>query len=386
LAPVLGGTWIPCRGGKWHRAWASRRSRPGRATVTRLGSVESSARANPCLGGTGTAANRDDGGDVGWLRSLPRTRPTGLGFKRPPGREPRRRASSLAVHRADPTCRLARRDEVAWARRLCTCARDIVAAAPTSRIVVVVAAVHPDCSVCVPQESSRFRSPSWRSCHLPRAPSTSNLSPGLAPLASRRCCHRRAAALASRGRSTHLVSPGVVQRSPLHRDCPRSPLPGALPRPSGKHQPGASRVPTSPFSRPRRLTPPGVAGVLHPAPVMGFGVFHRRVARLRFAPWSPGLANPRAALLPFEAFLPGDSSELALAGPRQGSSCCQPSPSPQSLPPRRLRRRSLAGSSSRGLEALLHRRSRVVAFPLLGRRDHCSPGLACLPGLKRWAG
>lgn len=148
MAPVLGGTWIPFRGGEWHQVSTSQRPRPGRAAVAWLGLADSSAWANPDLGATGATANRDPGENADWPCALPRAWPTGLGFKRPPRHSPRRRAGSLAVHRAGPTCRWARRSDDTCARRLCTCARDIEATASTSRTFVVVGAGYIDCSVC----------------------------------------------------------------------------------------------------------------------------------------------------------------------------------------------------------------------------------------------
>ena len=56
---------------------------------------------------------------------------------------------------------------------------------------------------------------------------------------------------------------GFSERS--ERFCPR-----ALARPA--------HVPTSPFLRPRRFFPRQAAGVLHPAPIVGFGSFHQASA------------------------------------------------------------------------------------------------------------
>jgi len=121
----------------------------------------------------------------------------------------------------------------------------------------------------------------------------------------------RSRSLAGPLASGFAASPGVVQRSPLHRSTlPEStPGPGPAPHLRGP-RPGAfeagvatalSRDP--PSFRPRRLYDLAgflllqAAGVLHPAPILGFAAF----------PSASALASasfPAARFLPFEAFLP----------------------------------------------------------------------------------
>lgn len=65
------------------------------------------------------------------------------------------------------------------------------------------------------------------------------------------------------------------------------------PRRSERSCPGAlappARLPTSPFSRPRRLSPPLAAGMLHPAPILRFGPFRSGSALA-----SPSFPVPRS--------------------------------------------------------------------------------------------
>jgi hypothetical protein len=93
------------------------------------------------------------------------------------------------------------------------------------------------------------------------------------------------------------------QRSPLHRSTLQESTPSAFQhlRGGGCHRALArpAFVPTSPFSRPRRLTPPASYRGIAPGPDPGV----RRVSlgigsRLRLV--------PRCAFLPFEALLPAE--------------------------------------------------------------------------------
>jgi len=91
------------------------------------------------------------------------------------------------------------------------------------------------------------------------------------------------------------------------RFCPR-----ALARPA--------HVPTSPFLRPRRFLPRQAAGVLHPAPIVGFGSFRdaSALASTSFpAPHScpPKPCSPMRATPPAHAVVAADRHRVAVADP-----------------------------------------------------------------------
>lgn len=183
---------------------------------------------------------------------------------------------SLAVHLRGPPCSWVRCDSPCGLAGVATCARGSSSGPEASRT-----------------------SPPAVSCG--KFPSQHHLAHGL-PFAFPTRIHPSACAavrISSSssvhpcGRTDH--SPGVVQRSPLHRD----PLPSRLPAPvcmyrstrfSGRSERCCPRartrsahVPTSPFLRPRRFLPRQAAGVLHPAPIVGFGSFRDPSA---LASWS----------------------------------------------------------------------------------------------------